>query len=259
MKKTAGIMILALAAGIILSCRTTAVKIESIEKFRFSSFISDKSVTALTLYKDEKGKLSGMITSPFIKGARIEGNIIEGTDDKIILNISRIHLIANWPEGFTKGTAKAIGRITFSLLKKNENGKKYYKACVTESFEILEFTDGEIRYFDDFFVHEDGLKKVADRMIRISELLKFIKEKGNFKEFYGAIYFSTSYGQGFKKELRKFLFDKKTVYPDYLVKLKESGTIKRDYEEASGLFFIDFNIDYYFNKILNNSEFEIIN
>ena len=40
----------------------------------------------------------------------------------------------------------------------------------------------------------------------------------------------------------------------HLEKIKESGTLKRDFEEAIGLFFMNYNFDYYLNNILNNSE-----
>ena len=137
------------------------------------------------------------------------------------------------------------------ISQKNENA---WTVKITEPFETWEVIKGEVRYFDDCYRDEKGLKKVKNRMTRIKAINLFLKEN-NFGEFFGHIWFKTTYGEPFRKKLKKFLFNKNTEYPDYLIKLKESGTIRRDFEEAIGLFFMDYNMEYYFNNILEDAIF----
>ncbi len=240
------IILLTLSAG----CMTTVTKINSRDKLKREGLKSEKAFTTLTIRKNDAGKLKGIITSPFIHWSKIEGDITESENGDIKLSIDKFYFITNWPNGWTEGEAAATGEVDFI---KTSGG---YKASVTAGFEILDYTSGGIRYFDDYYLGDEGLKKVRERMERIRALNKFIKSTGKLPDFFGDLNFKTSYSEPFKKALKRILLAKDAVYPDYLVKLKTSGTVMRDYEEAAGLFFMDYNMDHYIKNILNNHYFQ---
>lgn len=236
----------------ILGCATVVKKIESEKKFiakENAVFKSKKALSKLTFKVNNKGKSLVELTSPFISWSKIKGTISGDTTSDFKFLIESISYLANWPNGWTAGESEASGRIAF---RKTDAG---WEATVTEPFETWEVIRGEVRYFDDYYRKEKGLKKVKNRLTRINAVNHFFKEN-NSNEFFGHIWFKTTYSEPFKKTLRLFLFDKDTKYPDYLIKLKESGTIRRDYEEAVGLFFMDYNMEYYFNNVLDKSYFK---
>lgn len=245
--------ILLIIIGILLlisNCKTTIKKIESKDKFinkEDSSLISKKALATFVIKKD-KDKTIAVLTSPFIFWSKVIGSLEQDQNNNYNFYIEKIEYITNWPNGWTEGTNEASGKII--LQKQND----IWRAKVEEPFRMQDVIKGEIRYFDDFYIETKGLEKVKNRMDRIKEINLFLKQN-NLPEFFGNVWFKTSYGEPFKKVIKKILFDKKTVYPENLMKLKESGTIKRDVEEATGLFFMDYNIDYFFNKILNDSIF----
>lgn len=233
-------------------CQTITKKIISKEKFinkENSIFKSKKAKTKLIIKKDSKNnKLYGYLTSPFIHWANIIGEIEKNKNGFKFL-ISEFRILTNWPNGYTYGEYEASGIID---IEKKQSG--YYAIKILEPFELWDLQKGEIKYFDDYYRFEEGLNKVKNRMDRIRTINKFIKEN-NFFEYYGRIYFKSSYSDSYKKTMRLFLFNKQTSFPKHLIKIKETGTLKRDFEEAIGLFFMDYNLDYYLNKILDNAEF----
>ncbi|MCK4798704.1 MAG: hypothetical protein KAT05_15105 [Spirochaetes bacterium] len=235
----------------IFSCATVVKKIESEKKFitkENAVFESKKSVSKLTIKENKKGKIWAELSSPFISWSKIIGEIKEDATGDLQFYIESIKYLANWPNGWTSGESEASGKIIF---QRTETG---WQAKIAEPFETWEVIKGEVRYFDDYYRDDAGLKKVKNRLTRIKAVNLFLKEN-NFSKFYGHVWFKTTYGEPFRKSLRKFLFDKNIEYPEYLIKLKESGTIRRDFEESVGLFFMDYNMEYYFNNILEESSF----
>lgn len=236
-------------------CKTVEKKIESENKFVFKEdavFESKKAQSKLIIKKDKKdNKFYGYLTSPFIHWAKIKGPI-EEVEEGYKLNIESFKILTNWPNGWTFGEYEASGIVVF---KKGEND---YNVEIVEPFELWDLMTGEIRYFDDYYRFEEGLMKVKNRMTRIRLVNKYLKENG-FPEFYGHLYFQSSYGEPFKKSVRLFIFDNQRELPEEINRLVKSGTMKRDFEEACGLLFMDYNMEYYLSNILKNSVFIEVN
>jgi hypothetical protein len=47
------------------------------------------------------------------------------------------------------------------------------------------------------------------------------------------------------------------IFPDHLKELRNTGSICRDFEESLQLFFMEYNLDYFFNVFLNGYEFNL--
>lgn len=252
MKKAILLVVIFLMVSLMFGCITVANKIETDENYIInerSTFDSKKAISTFVIKNNNKGKIWGELTSPFIHWSKIIGDVTEDKEGNINFDIISIQYLTNWPNGWTSGETEATGSISFDV---SADG---WQAKINEPFETWEVINGEIRYFDDYYRDEEGLKKVKNRIVRINAVNHFIKES-ELPEFFGHIWFKTPYGEPFKRTIRKFLFNRNTQYPDYLIKLKKSGTIRRDFEEAFGLFFMDYNIEYYFNNILDKSYFK---
>jgi len=176
------------------------------------------------------------------------------------------------------------------IIVKNTGGS--YTLTVIDKLEILDTIEGEIRYFNDYYRKETGLKKVKDRMVRIIAVCDFIK-KQNFTPVFGHLKKETKYGKSFISTVQPFLFPEtmtnkpeeyktilkeksgnfddnwslvedrlwnklytKKIFPEYLQTARDSGTLWRDFEESKGLMMMMYNLDYYFNTILTGSTFE---
>ena len=254
MKRLLHLSAILIFLSMLMNCATVRKQINSKNLFikkENAKFKSKKSLSKFVIKENKKGQNWAELTSPFIHWSKIKGTVTEEPSGDIAFLIESMRFITNWPNGWTRGEIEATGSILF---KTTNDG---WTAKVTEEFETWEIIKGEVRYFDDYYIEQEGLKKVKARIARIKAINDFIKQN-EFPEFFGHIWFKTTYGDPFNKTIKNFLFNKKTEYPEHLVKLKESGTVKRDLEEAVGLMFMDYNLQYYFNNILNNSNFIVI-
>jgi len=248
------ITILAVTA-LIVSCRTTLTKYGTTEKFiadsgkNYLNFSSMSKFTIKKEVKNNKEELTGIITSPLIKNAGLIGDV-KINDNKMELYLKKMAVLANWPNGWTSGEYNLTGRIIFDV-----SGDKYILKII-EDVEIWELIKGEIRYYDEFFLKDEGLAKVQGRLERINVINKLFKTKENSPEIFGGLWLKTSYGEPYIKSVKKFLYKKDNNINENIVKYIKSGNFTRDIDEAPGLFILNYNFNYYIKEILNNSIFE---
>lgn len=238
-------IILIMFITIILVQGIFSMQLESKDKF------IKKRPMAKLLLKEKGDRPQGILSSPFIIPAKFYGDVVRDESDDYTFYIEKLKYITSWPNGWTHGEHEASGTIIF---------KKYgnqYKAVVKEDVEIWEITRGEIRYFDDFYRGNQGLQKVKDRVTRIRALVSFLKSQPDFPEHFVRVWTKTNNNSAFNKSVKKLLLNKNTKYPPELIELYKSGTVKRDVEEAIELFFMEYNMNYFFNEILNNSLFQM--
>ncbi len=284
------IFVTLLFVSIIAGCTTLKAKYDSETTYKIFKD-SKKSESIFKVKIDKKGNKYGELRSQLISPGVIIGEVIEDQTDDIIFNINSIKYLSNWPNGWTQGESEASGII---VLNKDENG---WKVNIKENFEIWEVIKGEIRYNDNYYRRESGLKKVKNRMKRINAAVEFLKNQDfvEYPEFFGHVKFNTAYGKSVKKAIQPFLFPETigfgklksknqlpvnyqiplkqkddlaigagfiwrksytdAFFPDYLRELRNTGTLWRDFEEAMHLFYMLFNIDYYFKTVLQDASF----
>jgi len=226
-------------------------KFESVDKFEVKENIKSERVITKFIIKSSKNRIYGKLKSVFILPANFYGMIEIKQNGDILFYIESVRYITSWANGWTHGENKASGIIKFKRME-NENR---WKAIVIEEIIIWELTKGEIRYYSDFFQDENGLRKVKNRMDRIKAFIKFIKNQKIFPDFFGSPWLKTKYSKSFSRIMKKYLLNKNNEYPEYLKLLWKSKTIHRDLDEAVELFFMEYNMNYYFNNLLNNSIF----
>jgi hypothetical protein len=289
MKKTISIFFLLLFFMIINSCSTIRAKYE-IEGNIKKKFLA-KNESEILVKENYKKELTAEMHSDFIFGTAIIGELKkEDNTDDLMFNVKKINFMTSWENGYTEGECLATGKIIFK--KKNS----YFESTVVENLEIMEAVKGEIRYDTDYFKGDEGKKRFANRIDRITEVVKFLKTK-NLKEFYGNPIFKSKYGEPFIYDTKPILFpelfgfrylkqknmpDKNynlseldklidlsladgmiwrksytdEVFPENLHKIRDSGEMWKDYEEAIEIFSAIYNLDYFFNKIINNSKWK---
>ncbi|MBP7553283.1 MAG: hypothetical protein KA885_07635 [Spirochaetes bacterium] len=248
------IFIIIIATALLSSCATIVTKYDSSEKFQISAWEdkkSDRPVAQFLIKKDLKNNIFGEFTSTFILPAILTGAFVEDESGDVTFYISKIDFTTSWPNGWTFGEYEASGIIKFNKAEKG------YISEVLEPVEFWELKNGEIRYFDDYYIKEEGLKKVKDRMDRIEAIVNYLKSVEDVKlpDIFGNVWFSTRYSVEFKPLVKKILFDKERKFPDELEKLRETETLLRDWEESCELIYMKYNFDYFFENILNNYTF----
>jgi hypothetical protein len=268
---------------LVISCTTILVRYES-----ESRLAQKKNIAALTLKQAGDGEETAALTSPLFPAVTIYGDI-EKQGQGFIYYITNARLFARWPNGWTEGNYEASGKLIFT-------GVDGRITChVEDPFELWDIISGELRYYDVYYREEDALWKVKNRVDRLCEISRFLKER-KLSPVYGHIKRKTFYGPGFTKQMKSFLFPErvnfsklekkgqlpdefyrkkgefpeqtlwgadlwwradytKAVFPEYLWQLRNSGTLWRDFEEAPLLFFSLYNIPHFFDSIIEDESF----
>lgn len=271
----------------LFGCLSIISKYESNEKYLI--YKSSKIPESIFLVKkDKKDKIQAELTSPLLYKTKLIGTINE-EKEKIIFKVEKISFFSNWPNGWTEGEITAYCEIVF---KKSEENIKCENVEGVEFFEVI---SGKIRYFDRYFLDEEGLINVKNRFDRIMELIKFLKKQPFMPEFFGDLKLKTLYGPSMNECLIPFLFPEKSIkktalynetiklneilgkdekewilgsdilwnnkytkkiFPENLAKIRNAGIMWRDYEEASGIIMGFYNLDYYLYSILKKEIFK---
>jgi hypothetical protein len=242
----------------------------------------------LSFMTNDKGEKWMELTSSLIDPAVISGEYSTDESGDLVFDIKKLRFYTSWVNGWTEGEYNAIGKLKF------HSGDGGAHCTVIDKFEIGEIEKGTIRFYDDFLMGEKGLDAVRNRFDRIQAVNSYLKTKG-FREFYNHAWLDKKPDRiSFKSGTLKFLFPelainsaltgkdvssdlkitnplkeislKETVawnklytqktFPDNLKEVRNSGTMLRDYEEALKLFYMDYNMDYYFGKVLENEVFK---
>ncbi len=208
----------------------------------------------------ESFRLSGL----FPKNAYLSGTAESFPDEKKTLSIESFHWFENWNDGWTEASFSASGIL--SLDKNDGSGN----SSVLEKPVIEYPASATIRYRDTIIEGDEGLKQAGNRWNRISAasvLLKaefasgfpsikeFRKQAGKFlfPEVYG---YQTSYAKTkATKENRVYAEDftwdldySNAVLPADFREIRNSGTLFRDWEEGSELFYLAYGWDRIFSN-----------
>ncbi|MBN2546900.1 MAG: hypothetical protein JXB50_13955 [Spirochaetes bacterium] len=223
MKKTI-ILCLFIITIAVFGCKTIA-KYSSTKKYAASDSLNAPEST-LSIKETTKGEKYAELTSPFLGWSSLRGQLKNGQNGDLLFDINEIRLFGSWPNGWTEGFCEAYGKIVF---KKKDNT---YFSKVIDNLEIFEIKSGGIRYIDNFYIDNDGAKKVKERIERSQKLIDFLKTK-NFDKFYGNPLKDTKYGISFKKATHVYLFpetkgfgglERKKLLPDIYYKNTTTNT-----------------------------------
>ncbi len=200
-----------------------------------------------------------------LPGLTITG-VIHKEDSKDILYITEVRLFSNWENGWTEGFYGASGKY------KIEDKDDGYLLTTIDPFELWDIISGEIRYNDTYYRADNGLWKVKNRIDRLIELSRVIINDFNYdpsvdslKDDIIPILFPEVYKFSRLEEdkiLPKAYYDSdleeeytlgngikwrkdytKSVYPEHLWELRDSGTLYRDCLEAPRIFETLFKIN----------------
>lgn len=241
----------------LFSCVTNNIEYKS------QDTLQNKEV--ITLVLGENGDIK--LNSPLIPGITINGTLeIDGKSTFIYIMGAR--LFSNWNHGWTEGFYEASGK--YLLIKSTVQNE--YIIRQVDPVELWGIVSGEIRYFDKYYRLDDGTWKVKNRVDRLKEYSRVLKEEFGTK---------SSYDNSFKKNVYPRLFpelfsldsiEKKdlklntvkgsninwsidyteTNFPNQLWELRNSGTIYRDVQEAPNLFYSIYNLDEFIKNILKD-------
>ncbi len=287
--KNKTIALLLSAFFILFSCAGNSGRYDSKEKLFFAKKKKDGGVlTAIEISNGSGESGFALISSPSLPAFRIKGEAFYPDEKSIMIRVDSISVISSWPNGWTAGEWEASGLVLL------EGSGETYRCVLKEPVMLWDIKKGEIRYYDTYFRKDDGLQKARNRMERIKEVSRFLRERNKFPAVFGDIKKETIYGKSMNDSLAPFLFPEtvnqkkravkesidpafikgnnkkeysygaekrwrsdytRALFPQHLQNLRDSGTIWRDYEEAPGLFMSVYNLEYYLQHILDGSDF----
>ncbi|MBN2545159.1 MAG: hypothetical protein JXB50_05130 [Spirochaetes bacterium] len=251
--------------------------------------VSENGKTTFLIKKTKNGA-QGEIKSPYISGASLLGDltITDHTED-IVFTIKKIKFMTSWFNGYTEGECSAAGQIIF------KNRENYFESQVTGEFAILDVLKGKIRYDIYYYKGKEGTIRFKNRLDRIQATVDFLKTKrlkpfyknarnkpgdeGSFKKDTQALLFPELFGFKYlenknlldnsfdpvclEQKTDRFLSDEMIwrksytdqIFPEYLQEIRNTGSMYKDYEESLDIFFVLYNLDYFFNHLLSGDVF----
>jgi len=262
-------MIKTLTKALLPLCAAVAVSCASAPERGWS--VSSPTIAARTvigLGAEAEGSAPATIASAYLgddvelrgSARRIEGP--EGAEAWEI-ELEEISYFRNWTRGWTEAKVEAFGTLRLTLTA------GAWKAEVLEKPAIGTVRGAKVRYMDTFLSDDQALRAVANRMERIKAATAFRRENGDdawfvrpekktrffglvsypgYAEAYGPRFFPERYGYpkgsapvGPRRKGDDLYWDTgytRSVFPEQLWEVRDSGTLYRDWEEAIGLWFL---------------------
>jgi len=183
--------------------------------------ISQNNNTAHSAHLNRKATVE--ITSPLLPSLTISGVTDGFTDNRIKIEVLQLSFLSNWPNGWTEGVYEASGIITLN----QKNGT--WISSVEDPFTIWDIKKGEIRYYDTYYLKDDGLKKVRNRFDRIKEVTRYLKAERQFPAFIGNKTKKTIYGKSMNNIVTPFLFPETVNFQ----KLQDTKTLPKEFSEKT--------------------------
>lgn len=204
---------------------------------------------SLVFLRNADGKESFVLSGYFPEKTSIEGTFKKETNEKTVLYIESFHWFSNWKDGWTEARFLASGTL---IEEKSATGPRL---TAGESF-LIEYPEKvTIRYRDTILESDTALKQFGNRLERLQSAVNFLNEKlgpdeisfKDFEERVEKILFPEVYGYTEKRvekgnTVRADGIEWDTLYsdeniPEELREVRNTGTLFRDWEETSKLFY----------------------
>jgi len=187
-----------------------------------------ESIVLIEEYTDRSGELRAVMTSFFLPGIKIEGHM-EYFPDGFEFTVTGASLFSNWSNGWTEAHYEASGIYTFQA---DDRSPGTFECEETDSFALWDITHGEVRYKDAFYRGNDGIWKVKNRIDRIQEISRWLKNSSRFSAIYGDFNKETLYSFAFRNDMEVFLFPELRNF-DRLAKRAELPEEYYQFKEAN--------------------------
>ena len=159
---------------------------------------STKTVKINIKFHEDKGEWFEL-TSHHIPAAKLMGSYEQKNTGETFFYIEKIILLCSWFNGWTHGEFEASG--SFKLINRDSG----FSFSMVDQIEFWDIIKGEIRYNDDYYRNEDGLRKVKYRIERFQEFVQFLK-KQELLPFYPNSHRGIVLNKKFKQDITHLAF-----------------------------------------------------
>lgn len=215
-------------------------------------------------------------SSNLIEPSVLKGSYTIDESGDIECFVSSLYFLTNWSNGWTEAEVEAFGQLSF---KKDSSNS--YRCSSLEGIELGEIKKGSIKFFDNYYFEDRARRSIKNKLDRINSMNNFVRDKikidyfvtlnkigtdsykkATYELFFPEFTLNSPYNNPAYKvkslkdetELSETILWNKNytreVFPENLQTVRDSGSLLRDYEESSELFFMDYNMDYYIKHIL---------
>lgn len=206
---------------------------------------------------------NGTLTPEFIVKLNPEsrtfflGSVVPAGSDSYVMTVDQMHWFSNWHDGWTEADITTTGSL---LLEKNGNG---WDVTVLSKLVPEQTTAAKVRYRDAIKRNEQAVSLMNRRIERITATAEWLAGKLPVENFSGS-----DGMKAFKKEAGSLLFPElygypagkaksadtkenrnrgegygwdvaytKETFPEYMVDIRNTGTLFRDWEESTELIY----------------------
>ena len=249
------------------------------------------TIRALAEGEAGAGPLAAEFASPLTPGVTFQGELALSPEGGFIFTVLEARLFGNWPNGWTEGRYEASG----SLELKRDGG--VWASKVRDGFKLWGIKEGAIRYYDKYYIRDDGTKKVKQRVDRMEELSSALRKGFGFRELYWEAEEKDLPVFEFREDALRLLFPErldfealekegrlaqnyktgpegpvlvrgdgllwrsdytKAVLAENFRELRDSGTLYRDFEETPGLWMALYNLPKLLELLDKGEPFEFV-
>jgi len=252
------ILLILLFLILILSCKT----VPSVKEWKGVSLSSN----SWTLQIKEKNR--AVLHLPFKGTVEINGEAFEEDDQNWVFYTDRLHLFFNWNDGWTESQIALQGAVRLSLDDKNK-----WKMSVIETPLLGSVLQGEIRFRRKKIKGDRAIDFMSRRLARTRSVTDFIQRTLTVSDYNFDDSKNDLFSKDFNKKIKQLLFPEvygfteeypqppiqneqtdrlvrgeeiqwDTLYtseyfPEELWDVRNSGTLFRDFEEASNFIYIN--------------------
>ena len=215
-------------------CATTTMTLETNEQFNHRDRRRHTAPILTVTVEEEKQRQTErfVLVSPYLGSGEVLGIVGERSDGGMDLFVTEVRLFGSWPNGWTEGIFEASGRI--ALVPTVFDGS--YQVVIEEPIERWSLKEGAVRYYDTYLIGEAGLRAVQARVDRLEAVAEWLSERGT-PDLYGDAYRDGRYGPAMQHDvaarLDAYVEQTADPPPEWLLTLRESGSVDRDLREAT--------------------------
>lgn len=154
----------------LFSCKTVRAV------YKNDNFLPDGESVKITVFENKGQVRTAEIKSSLLPSVTFKGTADE-SEDGVIINIDRMYTITNGFRSYSEAEFIVFGQIRIVNNYNSRSVQVLYKP------EIIDIAKGEMRIRDNYFRGSDGAGRMNNKLERLDELQRFLKERPEYGNY----------------------------------------------------------------------------
>ena len=271
-----------LLGTLFFSCKTVQTQLTADSRLKAAvNYASPEATLKILSAKD--GTITAELTSPYISAFTLRGTVSNPDEKTMQIVLNECSIWSHTGTGWISGTSEIYGIIRVT----ESNG-----ICRIEAGDIPEFSEvkkAKIRYSSNLITGSKAVLQLEWQLERIRSVNEFLKQTGKLPDYFSHSWMFDRYDESYQKKIKDILMPEltmhpvlknnefkpvpgspgyiitedtawnirytETVFPQHLKPLRNTGVMRKDFEEAFPIMFSDYNFVYFWTKKLGSLSF----